>query len=156
MTEEAGSKGETHPTRRRLLGGLAWTGGSQVVGQVVRMVVAVALARILAPEDYGLAAIALVFASLVLFFSATTVYGLVRSFLSSRLAQEELGIRIPHLIFDAGRLLLWIAMVFVVVVTVVVRTGRKTPLMGQGMPTLSHVSKSLLRGENRWKFDCLR
>ncbi len=56
--------------------------------------------------------------SLVLFFSATTVYGLVRSFLSSRLAQEELGIRIPHLIFDAGRLLLWIAMVFVVVVTV--------------------------------------
>lgn len=69
MTEEAGSKGETHPTRRRLLGGLAWTGGSQVVGQVVRMVVAVALARILAPEDYGLAAIALVFASLVLVFS---------------------------------------------------------------------------------------
>jgi small-conductance mechanosensitive channel len=56
--------------------------------------------------------------SLVLFFAASTAYGLVRSFLSSRLAQEELGIRIPGLIFDAGRLLLWIAMVFVVIVTV--------------------------------------
>jgi len=56
--------------------------------------------------------------SLVLFFAASTAYGLVRSFLSSRLAQEELGIRIPGLIFDAGRLFLWIAMVFVVIVTV--------------------------------------
>ena len=37
--------------------------------QVVRLVTAVALARLLAPDDYGLAALALVFASLVLVFS---------------------------------------------------------------------------------------
>jgi O-antigen/teichoic acid export membrane protein len=55
--------------RRRVLGGLAWTGGAQIVMQVVRLVVAVSLARILAPDDYGIAAIALVFASLVLVFS---------------------------------------------------------------------------------------
>jgi O-antigen/teichoic acid export membrane protein len=55
--------------RRRVLGGLAWTGGAQVVMQVIRAVVAVALARILAPDDYGVAALALVFAGLVLVFS---------------------------------------------------------------------------------------
>ena len=54
------------PMRKRVLGGLAWTGGSQVVMQVVRLFTAVALARLLAPDDYGLAALALVFASLVL------------------------------------------------------------------------------------------
>lgn len=55
--------------RGRVLGGLAWTGGSEVVMQVVRIVAAVALARLLAPEAYGLAAIALIFSSLVLVFS---------------------------------------------------------------------------------------
>ena len=55
--------------RGRVLGGLAWTGGSQVVGQVARFVAAVALARLLSPHDYGLAALALVYASLVLVFS---------------------------------------------------------------------------------------
>lgn len=55
--------------RRRVLGGLAWTGGSQIVVQVLSMVVAVVLARILAPDDYGLAALAVVFSSLVLVFS---------------------------------------------------------------------------------------
>jgi O-antigen/teichoic acid export membrane protein len=54
---------------RRSLRGLAWSGGSQVVGQILRMVVAITLARILAPDDYGLAALAVVFASLVLVFS---------------------------------------------------------------------------------------
>jgi O-antigen/teichoic acid export membrane protein len=55
--------------RKRVLSGLAWTGGAEIVMQVLRMVVAVALARLLAPNDYGLAAIALVFSSLVLVFS---------------------------------------------------------------------------------------
>jgi O-antigen/teichoic acid export membrane protein len=55
--------------RARVLGGLAWTGGSQVVGQVARLVAAIALARLLSPHDYGLAALALVYASLVLVFS---------------------------------------------------------------------------------------
>ena len=55
--------------RGRVLGGLRWTGASEVVMQVVRMLTAVVLARLLAPDDYGLAALALVFASLVLVFS---------------------------------------------------------------------------------------
>ena len=55
--------------RGRVLGGLGWTGASEVVMQVVRMATAVLLARLLAPDDYGLAAIALVFSSLVLVFS---------------------------------------------------------------------------------------
>jgi O-antigen/teichoic acid export membrane protein len=59
--------------RSRVLRGLAWTGGSQVVMQVLRMVVAVVLARLLAPDDYGLAAIALVFSSLVLVFSDMSI-----------------------------------------------------------------------------------
>jgi O-antigen/teichoic acid export membrane protein len=59
--------------RSRVLKGLAWTGGSQVVMQFFRMVVAVVLARLLAPEDYGLAAIALVFSSLVLVFSDLSI-----------------------------------------------------------------------------------
>lgn len=69
------SEGEQQPTgmRSRVLNGLAWTGSSQVVMQLMRMVVAVVLARLLAPEDYGLAAIALVFSSLVLVFSDMSI-----------------------------------------------------------------------------------
>jgi O-antigen/teichoic acid export membrane protein len=59
--------------RSRVLNGLAWTGGSQIVMQLVRMTVAVVLARLLAPDDYGLAAIALVYASLVLVFSDMSI-----------------------------------------------------------------------------------
>jgi O-antigen/teichoic acid export membrane protein len=57
------------PMRGRVLGGLGWVGTSEVVMQVLRMATAVLLARLLAPDDYGLAALALVFASLVLVFS---------------------------------------------------------------------------------------
>ncbi|MDX6491564.1 MAG: hypothetical protein QOD43_1809, partial [Gaiellaceae bacterium] len=49
--------------------GLAWKGASQVFLQGSRIVVAVILARMLAPHDYGLAAMALVLASLVIVFS---------------------------------------------------------------------------------------
>jgi O-antigen/teichoic acid export membrane protein len=55
--------------RQRVFRGLAWSGSSQIVMQILRMVVAISLARILAPENYGLAALAIVFASLVLVFS---------------------------------------------------------------------------------------
>lgn len=55
--------------RSRVLGGLAWTGASQVIVQVLGMVVAIVLARILAPEEYGIAALAIVFSGLVLVFS---------------------------------------------------------------------------------------
>ena len=50
-------------------GGLAWVGASQVMLQVIRMVGAIVVARLLTPDEYGLAMLALVFASLVLVFS---------------------------------------------------------------------------------------
>src|SRR5919112_4966914 len=55
--------------RARVLKGVAWNAGSQVVSQGARLVVAVILARLLAPEQYGLAAMVLVFSALVLVFS---------------------------------------------------------------------------------------
>ena len=55
--------------RARVLGGLGWVVGSQVGLQLTRALAAIAIARLLTPEEYGLAALALVFASLVLVFS---------------------------------------------------------------------------------------
>lgn len=55
--------------RSRVLGGLVWVGASQAGLQITRALVAIAIARLLTPEEYGLAALALVFASLVLVFS---------------------------------------------------------------------------------------
>ena len=53
----------------RVTRGLAWVGASQVTLQLTRFVVAIVIARLLTPGEYGLAAAALVFASLVLVFS---------------------------------------------------------------------------------------
>src|SRR6185503_9015121 len=55
--------------RARVLGGLGWVVGSQVGLQLARALAAIAIARLLTPEEYGLAALALIFASLVLVFS---------------------------------------------------------------------------------------
>jgi O-antigen/teichoic acid export membrane protein len=55
--------------RARVLRGLGWVAASQVGAQLTRAVVAIAIARMLTPEEYGLAALALVFSSLVLVFS---------------------------------------------------------------------------------------
>src|SRR6186997_2518880 len=55
--------------RARVLGGLGWVIGSQVGLQLTRALAAIAIARLLTPEEYGLAALALVFASLVMIFS---------------------------------------------------------------------------------------
>lgn len=57
------------PIRRLVVGGMIWKMTSQVVGQFGRMIVAVLLARLLAPRDFGLANMVLVFSSLVLVFS---------------------------------------------------------------------------------------
>jgi O-antigen/teichoic acid export membrane protein len=53
----------------RILSGLAWKAGSQVSLQLTRMVVALALARMLAPHDWGLAAMVLVFSGFVVVFT---------------------------------------------------------------------------------------
>jgi O-antigen/teichoic acid export membrane protein len=55
--------------RARVLRGLLWVGASQVGLQLMRAAVAIAVARMLTPAEYGLAALALVFSSLVLVFS---------------------------------------------------------------------------------------
>jgi O-antigen/teichoic acid export membrane protein len=59
----------TEPTlrdlRSRVLRGLAWKAGSQVLLQLSRFVVAIILARLLAPHDFGLAAMVLVFSGFV-------------------------------------------------------------------------------------------
>ena len=53
----------------RILSGLAWKAGSQVFTQILRMVVALVLARMLTPEQWGLAAMALVFSGFVIVFT---------------------------------------------------------------------------------------
>jgi O-antigen/teichoic acid export membrane protein len=50
-------------------GGVAWKAASQVTLQVSRMVVALVLARMLAPHDWGLAAMVLVFSGFVVVFT---------------------------------------------------------------------------------------
>ena len=57
------------PMRRRVMRGLAWKVISQLFQQSSRIVVVVILARLLSPDDYGLAAMVLVFSSLVIIFS---------------------------------------------------------------------------------------
>jgi len=53
----------------RVARGLGWVGAAQILLQVTRTIGAIAIARLLTPDDYGLAMLALVFASLVLVFS---------------------------------------------------------------------------------------
>jgi O-antigen/teichoic acid export membrane protein len=61
--------GVAQSMRSRVLGGLAWKVISQVFTQTWQTVVAVILARLLVPEDYGLAAMVIVFAAIVPVFS---------------------------------------------------------------------------------------
>ncbi len=49
--------------------GIGWVGAAQVVLQITRSIGAIAIARLLTPDEYGLAMLALVFSSLVLVFS---------------------------------------------------------------------------------------
>jgi O-antigen/teichoic acid export membrane protein len=66
---DAASTSGVPDLRRRILRGLVWVAASQVGLQITRAVVAIAVARLLTPAEYGLAALALVFSSLVLIFS---------------------------------------------------------------------------------------
>jgi O-antigen/teichoic acid export membrane protein len=55
--------------RTKIASGLAWKVASQIFRQLSRVVVVVILARLLTPAEYGLAAMVLVFSSLVLIFT---------------------------------------------------------------------------------------
>ena len=60
---------ETADLRSRIVSGLAWKVASQVFRQGSRVAVAIVLARLLTPHDYGLAAMVLAFSALVIIFS---------------------------------------------------------------------------------------
>src|SRR5829696_5678284 len=66
MSDVAAPTGGMHG---RVSRGLGWAGAAQIVLQVIRTAGAIAVARLLVPEEYGLAMLALVFSSLVLVFS---------------------------------------------------------------------------------------
>jgi O-antigen/teichoic acid export membrane protein len=55
--------------RRAVVNGLAWKAGTQAVAQASRVVVAVVVARLLTPHDYGIAGMVVVFSSLVFVFA---------------------------------------------------------------------------------------
>lgn len=55
--------------RARIQSGVAWKAGSQVTLQLTRMIVALVLARLLAPHDWGLAAMVLVFSGFAVVFT---------------------------------------------------------------------------------------
>lgn len=55
--------------RSRILSGLAWKVASQIFSQGSRIAVALVLARLLTPHDYGLAAMVLAFSALVIIFA---------------------------------------------------------------------------------------
>ena len=58
--------GTFRPVIRR---GLLWKGSSQALSQVVRLIVTLVFARLLAPHDYGLVSMALVFSGVVFLFT---------------------------------------------------------------------------------------
>jgi O-antigen/teichoic acid export membrane protein len=65
------SAGNATPTDlgSRILSGVAWKGASQIILQVSRMVVALIVARMVAPHDWGLAAMVLVVSGLTVAFT---------------------------------------------------------------------------------------
>ena len=66
MTDELGA---SEPLESRIRSGVAWKATSQITLQVSRMVVALTLARLLAPEDWGVAAMVFVFSGFVVVFT---------------------------------------------------------------------------------------
>ena len=68
-TEKRRRGSMTDSIASRIRSGVAWKAGSQLTLQVSRMAVALILARLLAPEDWGLAAMVLVFSGIVVVFT---------------------------------------------------------------------------------------
>ncbi len=63
------SPGSRSSLRSAVVGGLAWKGASQVVLQILRLVLAISLARLLSPEEVGIAAMVIVFATFIVPFA---------------------------------------------------------------------------------------
>jgi O-antigen/teichoic acid export membrane protein len=69
MTSPRPSARSSDDLRSLIAQGLVWKGVSQVVLQLSKLAVVLILARLLTPHEYGIAAMALVFATLVFFLS---------------------------------------------------------------------------------------
>jgi O-antigen/teichoic acid export membrane protein len=67
MTTEAGASSVSIGSR--ILSGVAWKAASQITLQLSRIVVALILARLLTPDDWGLAAMVVVFAGFAVAFT---------------------------------------------------------------------------------------
>lgn len=65
MTQDQAETTNPSGVRSRLFSGLRWTGGSQVIQQVLNLGFSVVMARLLLPEDFGLLAMASVFTGVV-------------------------------------------------------------------------------------------
>jgi O-antigen/teichoic acid export membrane protein len=65
----SGELGASEPLESRIRSGVAWKAASQITLQVSRMIVALTLARLLAPNDWGLAAMVFVFSGFVVVFT---------------------------------------------------------------------------------------
>jgi PST family polysaccharide transporter len=65
----SGSEEGTQDLRTKVAGGLRWKLLSQVVGLVSQTIVAIVLAHLLTPKEFGLAAMALVFTALTTIFT---------------------------------------------------------------------------------------
>lgn len=71
MSEAGAGDGPLEPAelRRRVAHGIAWKTGTQVVSQVTRVAVGLVLARLLTPQEFGLAGMALVVSGFVIIFT---------------------------------------------------------------------------------------
>jgi PST family polysaccharide transporter/lipopolysaccharide exporter len=69
------------PLRKRVRSGVAWSFSSALIGELIRFVRSIALARILVPEDFGLFGMALTIVAAV---NAVTAFGLDRTIVSDQ------------------------------------------------------------------------
>lgn len=69
------------PLRKRVRSGISWTVSSSLIGEVIRFVRSVVLARVLVPEDFGLFGMAL---TIVAALNALTTIGLDRTIVANR------------------------------------------------------------------------
>jgi PST family polysaccharide transporter len=81
-----GASGGNAGLRERTLTGVAWTGGSRVLQQLIAIATTVVLARLLVPADFGLVALVVVFTG---FAAVLTDLGLGAALIHRRVIEER-------------------------------------------------------------------
>ena len=102
VPSENGSEGAARPEGESLFSGVRWVAIGQVASQVLRLVITVVLARLLAPEDFGLLAMATAFTTLATLLSTLGIGPVIvqRPSVSEELLRSLAGIGLA----DAGAL----------------------------------------------------